>query len=195
MKISFAVLAVLAAGTVSAQQMDMRIVDEGKLEGVQVSAVAGNQVAPDYPAAYAASGDDVCIAMAYTIKPDGSTGDFKVLQAWSSDSSQAQSKVGYVDAFAAKAIDVVSQWRFVQQEHANAQPVSTVATLIFKGNGGTRRLGDRCRVNQLAKYYNTTGRADLRAMQESKRIGDEVMNQIISVTVKQLYDEAYLRNH
>ncbi|MDI1251793.1 hypothetical protein [Thermomonas sp.] len=195
MKIPFAVLAVLAAGTVSAQQMDMRIVDEGKLDGAQVFAVAGNQVAPDYPAAYVASGDDVCIAMAYTIKPDGSTGDFKVLQAWSSDSSQAQSKVGYVDAFAAKVIDVVSKWRFVQQERTDAQPVSTVATLTFKGNGGTRRLGDRCRVSQLVNYYKTVGRADLRTAQELKRTADQVMNQIISVTVHQLYDEAYLRNH
>ena len=176
MKTACLCLALLAAAPVAAQQQPMRIVDEGKLDGVQVTAVAGELPAPVYPTAYADSGDDVCIAMAYTIEPDGSTGDFRVLRAWSSNSSNLETNAKYSDAFVLAAAETVAQWRFAHQGD-NTSPVGTVATLSFEGKGSTRRLADRCRIRQLANYYKAVGNIELARLKAADRAGADARYQ------------------
>jgi hypothetical protein len=144
----------LVTTTVCAANIPRNIVDEGQL-GKTHALAAGTQLAvPGYPGAYAESGDDVCIALGYTVKPDGTTGDFRFLQAWSSNRADAEKSDRYLNTFAAAAADAVSQWRFEPKGEATPT-VSTVATLTFRGGKAPAQgLADRCRISDLAAHYN-----------------------------------------
>ncbi|HMT37132.1 MAG TPA: hypothetical protein PKD02_00370 [Thermomonas sp.] len=141
------------SGPVSAIDPTAVIVDEGKL-GLTHQLAPGTQLAaPGYPASYSGKADDVCIALGYTVKPDGSTGDFKLLSAWTSDRAIAEKSDRYLDTFASAAAQAVSQWRFAPKGEGTPQPIATVATLTFRGSGATPGLADRCRVSDLAAFY------------------------------------------
>ncbi|MEF9977253.1 MAG: hypothetical protein RR969_12600 [Thermomonas sp.] len=164
----------LFAGSVFAADVPKNLVNEGQLGKTHALAAGTQLAAPGYPGAYAESGDDVCIALGYTVKPDGSTGDFRFLQAWSSDRARAERTDRYLDTFASAAADAVSQWRFEPRDGAASAPVSTVATLVFRGGkGATPDLADRCRVTDLAAHYNRleNGRIPVRRTIEGARDG------------------------
>ena len=173
MKLIISVACLLLAGTAIAANTPTQVVDEGQL-GKTHALAAGTQLAvPGYPGAYTDSGDDVCIALGYTVKPDGTTGDFRLLQAWSSDRANAEKNARYLDTFASAAADAVSQWRFEPRDGA-AVAVSTVATLTFRGGNGTAQgLADRCRIDDLAAHYNRleNGRIPVRRVIERAQEG------------------------
>lgn len=179
--ILFATSLLFAAVTVHAANSPKNIVDEGQLGKTHTLAAGTQLAAPGYPAAYADSGDDVCIALGYTVKPDGTTGDFRFLQAWSSDRASAETSGRYLDTFASAAANAVSQWRFEPRDGMASGPVSTVATLVFRGGrGATPDLSDRCRVTDLAAHYNRleNGRTPVRRIIEGQRDG------VISASIK-----------
>ena len=160
----------LFAGTVLAADVPRNIVDEGQLGKTHVLAAGTQLAAPGYPGAYADSGDDVCIALGYTVKPDGTTGDFRFLQAWSSNRANAEKNDRYLDTFASAAADAVSQWRF-QSKEGTSGSYSTVATLTFRGGDNTPQLADRCRIADLAAHYDRleNGRLPVRRTLEGAR--------------------------
>lgn len=172
MKRLFAAVVMVVAGAAVAEQSQVRIVDEGKLDAVGLSMSARSPDAA-YPAAYATSKDDVCVAIGYTVNADGSTGNFRLLRAWSSDRSRAESDARYLDAFTMAATEAVSQRRYRAQE---ASPlVATAATITFEGSGTANRLADRCKVNQLADYYRVAGRHPLLALDTSRGLADSAL--------------------
>lgn len=145
---------VLVSGHVMAKDPAMRIVDEGSLGKTYDIAPDASLAAPGYPEMYADTGDDVCIALGYTVMPDGSTGDFRLLSAWSSDRGAAQQQPRYLESFAGAAANAVSQWRFVPKSTEAQGAVQTVTTMAFNGKGVTEGLADRCRISNLAVHYN-----------------------------------------
>ena len=145
---------VFVSGPLMAENPAARIVDEGSLGQTYGLAPGASLAAPGYPAMYAATGDDVCIALGYTVMPDGTTGDFRLLNAWSSDRGAAQQQARYLESFAGAAANAVSQWRFVPKDPASTAAVQTVTTMAFKGNGATQQLTDRCRITNLAVHYS-----------------------------------------
>lgn len=164
----------LLAGSVLAADLPRNIVDEGQLGKTHALAAGTQLAAPGYPGAYADSGDDVCIALGYTVKADGTTGDFRFLQAWSSDRASAEKNDRYLDTFASAAADAVSQWRFEPKDGAASGAVSTVATLTFTGGKGTTPdLVDRCRISNLTAHYKRleNGRIPVRRIIERARDG------------------------
>jgi len=173
MKSIMLVTGLLFGGGVLAAQVPNNIVDEGQLGKTHALAAGTQLAAPGYPGTYADSGDDVCIALGYTVKPDGTTGDFRFLKAWSSNRANAEKSDRYLDTFASAAANAVSQWRFEPREGA-AGAVSTVATLTFRGgNANTPQLADRCRIADLAAHYTRleNGRIPLRRTIEGARDG------------------------
>ena len=184
MNAKMAILVLLGVSTtVSAGDERMRIVDEGRLSQVYVPVSGTQSTAPAYPAAYANAGDDVCIALGYTIQPDGSTGDFQLLRAWSSDRQSALTDDRYLDAFAAAAADSISRWRFVSGAAADGRPVMTVATLTFEGHGRVKKLADRCRIQELASYYRVSsegGHGWLLAKRNGQHVSDLMSRMAVS---------------
>lgn len=172
-------IGLFVSGTVVAADVPKNIVDEGQLGRTHALAAETQLAIPGYPGAYAESGDDVCIALGYTVKPDGTTGDFRLLRAWSSDRASAERTSRYLDTFASAAAEAVSQWRFAPREAAAAGPVSTVATLTFNGGRGDAiGLADRCRVADLAAHYSRleNGRLPVRRTIERARDGQIASN-------------------
>lgn len=153
--LEFGLIAGLAclAGPVFAIDPTVVVVDEGKLGLTHELAPSTQLAAPGYPASYSGKADDVCIALGYTVKPDGSTGDFKLLSAWTSDRATAEKSDRYLDTFASAAAQAVSQWRFMPKSEGTRQPIATVATLTFSGSAATPGLADRCRIADLAAFY------------------------------------------
>lgn len=176
MKITLFAALVAISGLATAQDRPARIADEGTLGQTHQLAPGAVLQAPGYPGAYADAGDDVCIALGYTVKPDGSTGDFRLLQAWSSDRARAEKHDRYLDTFASAAADAVSQWRF-EPRSGGTEAVSTVATLTFRGGKATTQgLADRCRIVDLAAHFNRleNGRIPVRRTIERAR-DNEIM--------------------
>ena len=168
----------LFAGTVLATDIPKNIVDEGQLGRTHVLAAGTQLAAPGYPGSYVDAGDNVCIALGYTVKPDGTTGDFRFLQAWSSNRANAEKTDRYLDTFASAAADAVSRWRFAPKDGAAAS-VSTVATLTFTGGkAATPGLADRCRISDLAAHYSRleNGRIPVRRIVERARDGQIASN-------------------
>lgn len=149
MKPLMLLLSVFASGWVSAQSAPVKIVEEGRLPPV----VGQSRASLVYPAGLAGTGDDVCIALGYSIRPDGTTSDFQLLRAWSSDRRAAETRDGYLNPYAEAAARVVAQWKFAPGETAGDGVVTTVATMAFEGRGETKRLSDRCRIADLAAFY------------------------------------------
>lgn len=168
-------VAIFAAGLVfisglAAAGTAVRIADEGTLGRTHDIAPGTSLPAPGYPEIYAGSGDDVCIALGYTVKKDGTTGDFRLLRAWSSNRALAERQERYLDAFAGAAADAVSKWRFVPKQAENAASVQTVATVTFRA-GSAVGLTERCQITDLAAHYRRleNGRVAVRKVSDNLR--------------------------
>ena len=138
---------------VAAQAADRtRIVNEGGIRDQWMLADGVKLAAPGYPADYKERGDNVCVAVAYAIKPDGTTSDFAVLKEWSS-APEAASTIGYFDAFAQAGAGALAQWKFKPRpEVTDPQRTVTVATLHFSGKQAmdVAALRSHCQISDLA---------------------------------------------
>src|SRR5690242_14365448 len=129
-----------------------RIVNEGGIRDQWMLADGIKLAAPGYPAAYKDRGDNVCVAVAYAIKPDGTTSDFAVVKEWSSAEDAGKTK-GYFDAFAQAGAGALSQWKFKPRpEVTEPQRTVTVATMHFMGKQAmdVAALRSHCQVSDLA---------------------------------------------
>jgi len=142
------VVAVVAAPGLAGEKV--RIVNEGGIKDQWMLAEGVKLAAPGYPAALVERGDNVCIALGYAIKPDGTTSDFSIVKSWSSSGRQSDQ---YWDAFAQASAGAVSQWAFAPRpEVAEPQLTYTVATMQFMGKQAMdgAELRGHCRVDNLA---------------------------------------------
>jgi hypothetical protein len=176
------------SGPAAAVDGSVRIVDEGKLGLTHRLAAGTDLAAPGYPMSYSKTGDDVCIALGYTVKPDGTTGDFRLLSAWTSDRAQAEKSDRYLDTFAAAAAQAVSRWRFETRSGVASTPVATVATLSFQGSGSTQGLQARCRITDLAAHYQRlqNGRLAVQRIQEDRRDAQTLFNIRLAESIARL---------
>lgn len=133
----------------------VRIVNEGGIRDQWMLADGVKLAAPGYPAAFATRGDNVCVALGYSIKPDGTTSDFTLLKAWTSSTADKEPVQGFWDAFAQASAGAVSQWKFKPRpEISEARSTYTVATMHFMGKQATSvgELRDRCRISDLPTF-------------------------------------------
>lgn len=142
----------LLATPVQAQERT-RVVNEGGIRDEWMLADGVKLAAPGYPAAFAARGDNVCVAVGYLINPDGSTGDYTLLKSWTSSSGDREPEPEFFDAFSRASAAALSQWRFKPRpEVGTPRPVMTVATMTFMGKQAEDPAGlrARCAVSDLA---------------------------------------------
>ncbi len=143
--------AAVAVPLVHAQDK-VSIANEGGIRDKWALADGVTLAAPGYPADFAARGDNVCLAMGYRIRPDGSTGEFVMLRGWSSSGGEKEPVAGFWDAFSQASAAALAQWKFKPRaEIATARPVDTVATMTFMGSKAEDAAGlrGRCAVPDL----------------------------------------------
>lgn len=131
----------------------VRIVNEGGIRDQWMLADGVKLAAPGYPAAFAERGDNVCVAIGYAIKPDGTTSDFAVLKNWSSSAGEKEPVDGFWEAFAQAGAGALSQWKFKPRpEVGTPQQTYTVATMHFMGKEATdvAMLRSHCSISDLA---------------------------------------------
>lgn len=131
----------------------VRIVNEGGIRDEWMLADGVKLVAPGYPSDFTERGDSVCVAMGYSIQPDGTTSDFSVVKAWNSSAADKEPVPGYWDAFSQASAQALSQWKFKPRpEVSKPQPTYTVATMTFMGKDGSDPAGLRgkCGIADLA---------------------------------------------
>lgn len=144
----------LAALGVHAEEK-VRIANEGGIRDAWMLAPGASLAAPGYPASFVERGDNVCVAMGYRIKPDGSTSDFSLLRAWSSSSGENEPVEGYWDAFSTASAMALQQWRFASRpEVKTPRAVDTVATMTFMGKQAEDPAGlrARCKIDDLDAF-------------------------------------------
>jgi hypothetical protein len=153
-----ALIALSLCTAIAAQAADRtRIVNEGGIRDQWMLADGVTLAGPGFPAAYKERGDQVCVAVAYAIRPDGTTTDFALLKQWSS-APDATATSGYFDAFAAAAAGALSQWKFKPRpEVTEAQRTVTVATMHFGGKDAAdvAAIRSRCQITDLAEVIQT----------------------------------------
>jgi hypothetical protein len=129
-----------------------RIANEGTIGDKWMLADGTTLALAAYPAALASRGDDVCIALGYRIREDGTTSDFAVLKQWNSATKEDEPAEGYWQAFAQAGADAVAQWRFKPRPEVTIPRATyTVATIAF--TGAHSQAGDfknHCRISDLA---------------------------------------------
>ncbi len=143
--------AVTASPLVNAQDA-VRIANEGGIRDQWMLADGVTLAAPGYPADFAALGDNVCVAVGYRIKPDGSTSDYTLLRSWSSSTGEKEPVAGFWDAFSQASAAALTQWKFKPRpEFGSPRPVDTVATMTFMGKTAEDAAGlrSRCSVQDL----------------------------------------------
>jgi hypothetical protein len=128
-----------------------KIVNEGGIREDWAAADGAKFNAPGYPAAFASRGDDVCLAMGYAIKEDGTTDDFAIVKAWSSSRGEDEPATGFWQAFGQAGAVALADWKFKPRVINGAVPTYTVATLMFQGKGAVTSadLRSHCAVNDL----------------------------------------------
>jgi hypothetical protein len=139
----------------------VRIVNEGGIREQWMLADGIKLAAPGYPAAFAERGDNVCVAIGYAIKPDGTTSDFVALKNWSSSTGDKEPAEGFWDAFAQAGAGALSQWKFKPRpEVTKPQPTYTVATMHFMGKEATDAgvLRSHCSISDLAALVEQNGK-------------------------------------
>ena len=151
----------LALGCVAAAQAAdrTRVVNEGGIRNEWMLADGVKLAAPGYPSEFKDRGDNVCVAIAYAIQPDGTTTDFALLKQWSS-ASDADAAKGYYDAFASAGAGALSQWKFKPRpEVTSPQRTVTVATLHFTGKDpmDIAALRSHCQISDLASVIRDAG--------------------------------------
>lgn len=130
----------------------IRVVNEGSIRDQWMLADGVKLAAPGYPATFATRGDNVCVALGYAIKPDGTTSDFALLKAWTSSTAEKEPVDGFWEAFAQASAGALSQWKFKPRpEISSPQPTYTVATMHFMGKHATDTAGLRnhCKISDL----------------------------------------------
>jgi hypothetical protein len=147
----------LPAADAAAQNMfgssDERIANEGTIGDKWMLDDGVKLATPEYPAAFADEGADVCVAIGYRIRPDGTTGDMAVLKQWNSEKGEAEPQAGFWQAFAESGASALGQWRFKPRpEVGSPRPTYTVATMSFKGSKGSSdpNFSSHCRITDLA---------------------------------------------
>ncbi len=133
----------------------IRVANEGDIRDRWQLAGGAALAAPGYPAAFAERGDDVCMAMGYTIRPDGTTSDFTLLKIWNGSAQDREPVPGFWDAFAQAGAQALSQWRFQPRPEVRAPEATyTVATMHFMGKqgGDVAGLRSRCAIDDLAAF-------------------------------------------
>ncbi|HJR74667.1 MAG TPA: hypothetical protein VJ806_13635 [Luteimonas sp.] len=158
----------------------VRIVNEGGIRDEWMLADGVKLVAPGYPSGFTERGDSVCVAMGYSIKPDGTTSDFSVVKAWNSAAQDKEPVPGYWDAFSQASAQALSQWKFkARPEVSKPQPTYTVATMTFMGKDGTDPAGlrSKCGISDLAslvqeqkssRFLNSRTRAEQENMRRAQ---------------------------
>ena len=170
--------ALYAASGMAAEKV--RIVNEGGIRDEWMLADGVKLAAPGYPSAFADRGDNVCLAMGYSIKPDGTTSDFSVVKAWNSAAADKEPEVGYWEAFSQAGAQALSQWKFKSRpEVTKPRPTYTVATITFvgKANSDAAGLRSQCGVTDLAAlvqeqkangFLNSRSRAEQENMRRAQ---------------------------
>lgn len=174
-----------AAGGVLAQSV--RIANEGGIRDEWMLADGVKLTAPGYPAAFAARGDNVCIAMGYRINPDGTTSEFTMLRGWSSSTGAKEPDVGFWDGFSQASASALAQWRFKPRpEVGTPRPVDTVATMTFMGRQAqdVAALRTQCKVADLAALLEQAKvkraeRGDLNRHQLDRAYRQQTRNEMI----------------
>ena len=179
-------LVALGFGLAQAQHgPKVRIVVEGGIGDKWMLGPGVTLAAPGYPAAYAARGDNVCIALGYRLQPDGSTSDFTVLNQWTDHAGQDDRDPDYFDAFAQAAAAALMKWKFVPRNGSTPLPVDTVATMAFAGDkaaGNLAALRQHCAIRDLQALF-----VDVRA--HSARRGDLNRSQLEKTLLMQTRNE------
>lgn len=156
---SLAILAVLAVATTAFAADKVRVVNEGGIRDEWTLAPGAKLAAPGYPAAFANRGENVCMAIGYRINPDGSTGEFALLKAWSTSLGESEPVEGYWDAFSQASVAALTGWRFAPKPDVGTpRPVDTVATMTFMGKNPEdgAALRAKCKIDDLAAFLEKT---------------------------------------
>ena len=183
--ISIALTLVLASGAYA--QDRVRIANEGGIRNDWMLAPGAKLSAPGYPGAFAKTGDDVCVAVGYRIQPDGSTSDFSLLKAWSSQSGEGEAVEGYWDAFSQASVAALQQWKFAPRPEVGTPiRVDTVATMTFTGmqSVDAATLRGKCKIEDLAAFLeqvkvDMTKRSDLNRHQLDNAYRQQTRSEVI----------------
>ncbi|UHQ20890.1 hypothetical protein LVB87_07075 [Lysobacter sp. KIS68-7] len=149
-------LCCLALGAHAADRS--RVVNEGGIRDQWMLADGVKLAAPGFTPEMKDAGNSVCVAIGYSISPEGKTGDFTVLRTWTSQ--QGKIPEGYYDQYTASAAGALSQWAFKPRpEVEKAQRTVTVATMTFVGKDAMDRsaLASNCKIADLAAALQEAG--------------------------------------
>ena len=119
----------------------VRIVNEGGIRDQWMLADGIKLAAPGYPAAFAERGDNVCVAIGYAIKPDGTTSDFTAAQELEQQHRRQGARDGFWDAFAQAGAGALSQWKFKPRPEVD----HAAADLHRRDHALHGQAGDGCR--------------------------------------------------
>jgi len=153
-RVSVVLLSLVIVASVQAAER-IRIVSEGGLDKDWVPAGNAPLAKAAYPAQLKDRSRDICVNLGYQVNKDGSTSDFSVMRAWSSENPEADAAPDAVDAFVQSAAAAVSQWRFERTPAASKNSVAyTSATLAFVGDkgGDAEQLRQRCAIPDLRSF-------------------------------------------
>ena len=143
-------LATLLAASANAGDR-IRVANEGGIRDAWTLPAGAKLAVPAYPAAFAASPAEACVAIGYLIHADGHTSDFALLKAWGAQ-EPGQRREAYWGEFAGAAASALAQWRFVPKpEIGSPRPVYTVATFVF-ASADARETRKRCIIPNLAMH-------------------------------------------
>jgi hypothetical protein len=159
----FASLAPIPVSALAETLPEHPIVNEGGLAEHWTLADPASIVAPAYPAEYDDENrPDACVALQYTVYPDGTTGDFRVVRTWKSGPVSKTEMRPFWLKFARAGVAAVGQWRFAPRDPANATPMTSVATLSFFGNtvASAEALRAHCKITDLAVLLRSFERRD-----------------------------------
>lgn len=151
----------IVAPVFAGQSID--VVEEGGIRDKWMLKPGVQLAVPAYPQAFVKRKDQVCVALGYLLRADGTTSDFALVKGWNSASGANEPADGYWAAFAAAAGDALAQWQFQPRpEVASAQPVYTVGTFTFGPSGAPPALREHCRIANLSAHLrnlrDTVGR-------------------------------------
>lgn len=142
-----------------------RIANEGAIADEWMLAPGTKLAAPGYTTEMKESGDNVCVALGYSILPDGKTSDFTVLRTWTSRQDPPKD---YFRSYSAAAAGAVSQWAFQPRPEVTApRRTVTVATLTFRGNNEAMDAGlaSRCKITDLAAELQSANHKNVNSAQ------------------------------
>jgi hypothetical protein len=154
-QISVALGALMALSVARAGERPPIIANEGAIRDKWMLAPGAKIANAEYPPQFAADGADVCLALGYLIKADGSTSDFQVLKQWNSVNAESEPTEGFWQAFAQAGANALAQWRFqARPEVESPVPTWTVATLAFQAGAPTppAELRAHCAIPDLAEH-------------------------------------------